>query len=535
MKIFSAVIKVLFFLLLLGAFLLPGKYSFWPEFHQSASAAAIAIILCVPLFLKKKINFNFFALFLLIICFFISIDFFIGRETFFAFNFYGILYVLAALIVGLYFLNEKKDDFIDVFSLAMIFISIISFLLQIYQITGWGEDYQLVVNQFQNTDNRSYANIGQPNLLGTIYVVSIVLSLLFFAQKKISSYNLFFLIFIYSVGIYLTASRVAMLSLFFLVLFFLFQEKFKINTISATAPVALLIIFSAKIIIPYLFFLPDRELISSNISNGRFEIWSISIELIKKNWIFGYGFNRVGLANFTAVDDFHTLTGTFVTQSHNIFLDFLIWFGVPVGIILSIFLIFVFAKIFFDNFSFKDRGFIYLSSFPIFIHSLFEYPLYYQNFLVVISIIIGLSKNSKVSEINPYFVKLFTIIFVFFSFQCFYEMKTLEVDLLDQKLYANRIYGAENKKPKNIIYADLIEEHIALMAFRDDKEINENVIKRMEEFSRYYLVPRNIYLIVNFYKDKKDEETFEFWRKRAEIFLPPIYKNYYKNLKLQPE
>ena len=114
-------------------------------------------------------------------------------------------------------------------------------------------------------------------------------------------------------------------------------------------------------------------------------------------------------------------------------------------------------------------------------------------------------------------------------------MKTLEIDLLDQKLYANRIYGAENKKPKNIIYADLIEEHIALMAFRDDRDINENVIKRMEDFSKYYLVPRNIYLIVNFYKDKKDKKMFEFWRKRAEIFLPPIYKNYYKNLKLQQE
>lgn len=535
MKISFFFIKTSLFVLLLGAFLLPGKYSFWPEFHQAASAVAIAIVFSIPLFFKRQVNLNFSALFLILTGTLIAIDLFIGRENFSAFNFYGLLYLLSAIVVSLYVSNEGENDFLNIFSLAMILISLISFLLQIYQVTGWGEGYQLIINQFQIADNRSYANIGQPNLLGTIYVVSIVLSMLSFSQKKINIYIFYALIFSFSLGIYLTASRVAMLSLILLAVFIIFQEKFKINIISIAMPLALLIIFFAKILGPYLFFLEDRELISSNISNGRFEIWSISIELIKKKWLFGYGFNRVGLANFSAVDEFHALTGTFVTQSHNIFLDFLIWFGVPVGIILSLVFVFVFFKLVIDNFLFEDKNFIYLSSFPIFIHSLFEYPLYYQNFLVVISIIIGLSKNRKTFKINSYLVKLIVIVFIFFSFQCFYEMKTLEIDLLDQKLYANRIYGAENKKPKNIIYADLIEEHIALMAFRDDRDINENVIKRMEDFSKYYLVPRNIYLIVNFYKDKKDKKMFEFWRKRAEIFLPPIYKNYYKNLKLQQE
>lgn len=535
MKYFLIIKNTLFFIFLLGAFLLPGKYSFWPEFHQSASAIAIAIIFSIPLFFKDEINFNFSTLFLIFISFLIAIDFFIDREFFHAFHFYGLLYLLSAIIVNLFFLNEKTYDFSNVFSISMILISLISFLLQIYQINGWWIDYQMMINHFQINDNRSYANIGQPNLLGTIYVVSIVLSLLKFAQKKISIYILFVLIFILSVGIYLTAARVAMLSLFSLAIFFFFQEKFKINVISAAAPLALLIIAFAKIFVPYFFSLEDRDIISSNISNGRFEIWSISIELIKKNWMLGYGFNRVGLASFSAVDEFNALTGTFVTQSHNIFLDFFIWFGVPVGIILSFCLICVFFKLLIDNFSFKDRGFIYLSSFPIFIHSLFEYPLYYQNFLIVISVIIGLSKNKNLYNINSCFIKLIITGFLIFSFQCFHEMKNLELDLLDQKLYVNRIYGAENKKPKNIIYADLIEEHIYLMAFRDNKDINENIIKRMEDFSKYYLVPRNIYLIVNFYKEKKNKEMFEFWRKRAEIFLPSIYKNYYKNLKFQQE
>lgn len=535
MKTSTLIAKIVFFLLLLGAFLLPGKYSFWPEFHQSACAVAVAVIFSIPLFIKKQINFNFSVLFLISLCALIVIDFFIARSFFSAFHFYGLLYLLSAGVVNIYFSNENKDAFVEVFSLAMIITSLISFLLQIYQITGWANDYQLMVNQFQDGDNRSYANIGQPNLLGTIYVVSMTLSLLNFSQKKISKHTLFFLLVIFSIGIYLTASRVAMLSLLLLAIFIIFQEKYKINTISAALPLALLTIFFVKIFVPYLFFFNARELISENISNGRFEIWSISIELIKKNWLFGYGFNRAGLANFSAVDEFLTLKGTFATQSHNIIIDFLIWFGVPAGLTLSVFFIFVIFKLIIDNFSFNDRNFIYISSLPILIHSLFEYPLYYQNFLLVTSIIIGFSKNNKTFKINVYFLKSIVVIFLFFSFYCFYEMKTLETDLLDQKLYANRIYAAENKKPKNILYADLIEEHIALMAFREDKDINEMVIKRMEEFSKYYLVPRNIYLIVNFYKEKKNTKMFEFWRKRAEIFLPPVYSNYYKNLKLQQE
>ena len=125
MKISFFFIKTSLFVLLLGAFLLPGKYSFWPEFHQAASAVAIAIVFSIPLFFKRQVNLNFSALFLILTGTLIAIDLFIGRENFSAFNFYGLLYLLSAIVVSLYVSNEGENDFLNILSLAMILISLI--------------------------------------------------------------------------------------------------------------------------------------------------------------------------------------------------------------------------------------------------------------------------------------------------------------------------------------------------------------------------------------------------------------------------
>ncbi|QQN71098.1 O-antigen ligase family protein [Comamonas testosteroni] len=390
MKYLQVAIKTFFVIFLLGAFLLPGKYSFWPEFHQSASAICVAIISSIALIFYKRIAINHFSIILFFFCIAIVFDLFLERNYFFAFNFYGLLYLLAAIFLSIYCINNEDDSLYYIFSVSLIFISLVSFLLQIYQITGWWVDYQLIINYLDENDNRAYANIGQPNLLGTLYVVSIIVSLVNFSQKKINGKILSLLIFIFSLGVYLTASRVAMLSLFLVSIFLLGQEKFRANPISVALPSALIIIFFSKFSIPFLFSLEERSLISSNFSNGRFEIWRMALSQVGKNLSTGYGFNRFGLASFYNLDTFPYLENTFVTQSHNLFIDLFIWFGIPIGIILSVAIfifIFIFVK---ENFSFKDRNFLYIASFPVLIHAIFEYPLYYQNFLSIFAIIIGL-------------------------------------------------------------------------------------------------------------------------------------------------
>lgn len=120
--------------------------------------------------------------------------------------------------------------------------------------------------------------------------------------------------------------------------------------------------------------------------SGRNEIYNIMISAIKTRPILGYGFfgDRILLENTSFIGQY----------SHNIFLELMVTFGLLVGSLISIYLIYNFVKIIFSknilrpSFIFVILGFVGLYISDSFIIS--------QNFIMFLGLIILYAKKEKI-------------------------------------------------------------------------------------------------------------------------------------------
>lgn len=382
-NIFLAISFILFTI----SFLSPGTISQWNEVHQSIPAIAAALLFIAAA--ERKNNF------------FDKAQIFFITLAFFAFSFHilfhntnqtsyvviGIAYLLCSIRVQQTVHSFDKSQTLKYLTSAMVVAGAFSLFIQYYQAIGlsphyWPWMYTMEIGQ----GSRPYANIGQPNILGSIYITSLCLIFWAVQEKLLSIKYLYAISIFYAAGLALTQSRTAYAALIALSILFFFQRK---ST------------FPQKFYFPIVFFCTliaselintttgmDREL-SKDLNNQRFSIWMMGLDAIKEAPLFGYGFHETARATFHVIEN-NQPQNLLTAQIHNFFIDLMIWFGIPAGLILIALFLHacwdIFKKCYRTNYFFPA-----LTLTPFTLHSMLEYPLYYANTLMLFSIVIGLT------------------------------------------------------------------------------------------------------------------------------------------------
>jgi len=116
-------------------------------------------------------------------------------------------------------------------------------------------------------------------------------------------------------------------------------------------------------------------------------VWTLFIDAALQRPFLGYGWNQVGLAQLTAALDHPSLSVVF-SHSHNLFLDLMLWCGIPVGLFVSIYLV-RWLWLGLRAVRCAEDAVLLLFLLVVGNHALLELPLHYAYFLLPVGLVMG--------------------------------------------------------------------------------------------------------------------------------------------------
>jgi len=415
----------LFFLFL--AYLIPYHVSPWRTFHGELLAGLA--ITCFFIFSLFKNTFyldgwkTFFGILLLLG---IHLLFFQAllpaqREQFFLWC----LYLVVSYVAYLAGRNSSGTQIASFFLLAIVLAGVFSACLGLGQWIGIAQWYAVDPAWMLEAQpgERVLANIGQPNNLGTLLVMSLVA--LVGLQEKIdfAGRKLVFVVLILLMvsAIALTGSRSAWLSLLVVAIFSLincYLEKKPIRWVYFIAMVFVaIIVVIAPLFFNYLYPEVWQGARSLTSDSGRVSLWAMSIQgILQKPW-FGWGFGGQAVLHQTLSPEFDGFNAI-AYQLHNVVIDLFVIFGLLFGTIFLVVLAGIGRAVILKTMD-NERVLYLLLSIPIVVHSFFEFPHYYGFFLWPLFFFVGvaLAKQAKTSDNDfvPKFFPYFFLVIALFS------------------------------------------------------------------------------------------------------------------------
>lgn len=245
-----------------------------------------------------------------------------------------------------------------------------------------------------DSHGRVYGNFAQPNHFATLIVLGIGALIYLDTQRQLSGGWAHTGALILVVGLVASESRTGALSFTLMVAWVaLFGRRTK-TAITLRWLLPSLLIFWGL----YATWQPLSVALGTSATrvgvglgtSSRFELWLQMLEAIRLQPWLGYGWLQLGAAQNAVA---HYLSGTInMNHAHNLFLDLIVWFGLPIGGLAGLGCIIWVARmiqrILNEKKSAESFCFL-LMMIPIGVHSLLEYPFAYAYFLVVLAYFAG--------------------------------------------------------------------------------------------------------------------------------------------------
>ncbi|MFY8043271.1 MAG: hypothetical protein ACOVOD_10115, partial [Rhodoferax sp.] len=237
-QVVSREMLVLLSLALSIAWLLPNHTPPWTAFHSEAWASIIiTIVSAICLFNSKRIAIGHASLFIGLLAFIPFFQYLTGQIHFFGIAWMSGLYLfglMMAIVIGENWEKNSAGQCGNFLFLAILNAATISVFIQIAQLNEIQGLDPWVLNIV--SEGRYYANLAQPNQLGSLLILALIAVSLFWNTGKYSTtfavIHSVFIIF----GVYLTGSRTAYLNLAILALaVFVYRAKFQSKIFVALA------------------------------------------------------------------------------------------------------------------------------------------------------------------------------------------------------------------------------------------------------------------------------------------------------------
>lgn len=272
--------------------------------------------------------------------------------------------------------KEIKEKNIFNFIISIGFFVSISVIAQFFDVT---DNFELLPS-IENT-RRPGGSLIQANHAATFICIGLICCL----QNNFSSKIIQLIIFItLSFALAATESRTGLLA-FAVYIFYAALRKYRVKIILF---LSIIFISLSFLFIPKIYDIFYQNQLESyarfSSSSGRLDTWSILIDSVKEKPIAGHGFNNVFSALDNQIRNNENLRSAPFHYSHNIIIDFLIWFGIPITILVVTYISKVILKIEKEK---NEKTKIILI--PLIIHALLEYPHAYMYFGIPLFFIIG--------------------------------------------------------------------------------------------------------------------------------------------------
>lgn len=456
---------------------------------------------------KKKIYIYFFILIQPFIQYILNIIV-LKQDLFLSLLYINIFFL--SIINGKY-LKESKNEIIKL-TIFFTIIGIFSFFIQILQ---WFDFYEFSLI-LKSSFLRPSANLGQPNNLATLFFISLFSIIYLYFNKKINMYLYFIGSFILIFGMALTQSRTSWV-VFLLLLVLSFRRRelnlFKMISIKFIVFLILSLILPYKNILFYNMGLTLLERAGSD--SSRLDIWKqVYLAIINRPFL-GYGWNQTSVAQTNISLEFPL--NVWVEYSHNIFLDFFIWVGIPLGLMIII-IIFKWLYNCFSNINTTGDLIIFFIIISFFVHCIFEFPFAYAYLLIPIGLFVGFLDKSDGK--NILYINRFVFVIFFGLFFLSFMILTRDYILIKEKIeiYSSKyfIYSRVEPIKSQVKILDGLDINNDVLYLSDCYLLNKYRFEQLEAIFYRYPTNKNLtiyYRSSNFNNRKIDEvEKYMKWK-----------------------
>lgn len=380
------------------SWLWPNHYQPWAAFHVDAWIAIILTLSSAVVYLRSKsaIHWHFSVVLVFAL---LAVPWF--QASFGLLPFAGqawistayLLGFLLALVTGQQWERASPRQFADGLFWAVGVAAVISVNLQLQTWlnlidTGIFDPWSMGLS-----GARPYANLGQPNQLGTLLLWGLLACAWALISLKIRASIALLMACFLLIGIALTQSRTALLGLTFLLMATWYWQRLWPSPRVPWVVTALFVFFWAcppilKIIAEALMLGSDASYFRGQLQGElRLTAWRLFVSAALERPWFGYGWTEVGHAQLAVASGFPSLYSTF-GHSHNLFLDLVLWTGFPLGLLVAGALVWWFVSRIRAVTEAKNAILLMFLG-VVGIHAMLEFPLHYAYFLLPTGMVMG--------------------------------------------------------------------------------------------------------------------------------------------------
>lgn len=375
--------------------LVPNHYFPWLAFHTDAWIAVTLAILAIIVWTRcaGRVVWHGLTVVIALLMLIPPLQHIAGMLPFAGQAWIGLAYVaglLVAMLTGAQWERARPGQVADGLCCAIGFAAIVSTGLALFQwLNLRGQDVWIL----GMNGTRAHANLAQPNQLATFLIWGVLSATWGLLRGKISVWVAIFMAAFLLFGVVLTQSRTAWLSLLFgLLAVFFWRPLSRVPRLRWIA-LALGIYFFAlafsltALSNSLLLGFPQRPLEGSS-AYLRLQAYHLFVDAALQHPWTGYGWFQLAPAQLALAEQHPALEGFFL-HSHNLFLDLVLWCGIPIGLAVSAAIAVWVARSVRRVQSASDAVLV-VFVLAIGIHAMLELPLHYAYFLLPTGLMLGM-------------------------------------------------------------------------------------------------------------------------------------------------
>jgi O-antigen ligase len=478
--------------------LLPNHYPPWAAFHMDAWAAIMVLVVAGAVLWRARADTRVpvSGVIVLVLCLVPWIQYAFGMIPMAGTAWMPFAYLLGfalAIVVGQRWETSSAAQVGDGVFLAIGIAALGSVGLQLHQ---WLQLNWIDIWSMGNGYGRPFANVGQPNQLGTLLLWGVLaLAWALWRRQVRPAVAVFAAIFVLF-GLALTASRTAwigVLGLTFAAWYWRMLWPGRAAAWCVTCLAVCFFVFVWTIPTATQFLLlssteGEMEAFARVSSETRPQIWALFIDAVAHRPWLGYGWNQVAAAQLEVAPD-HPPLAVLFTHAHNLFLDLLIWNGIPLGLVVSgLIVMWIWRR--FRAVNDCGSALLFVAIAVVGNHAMLELPLHYAYFLLPVGLVVGaldVRLQGQMMVLRPRWL----VAALWFAMATLLALLVRDYGRVEASYQVLRFEWANirsnaSREPPDVLLLDSLREVIALSRFEPSASTTEEELERMHHVARLY-------------------------------------------------